>query len=432
MDIAKSLNILHRDIVKKLNPWLKRDEIIVILGARQVGKSSLLQYLQRALEKARKQTFFLDLEDIELRKSLLTARKVISYLKALGWNAKHRAFLFLDEIHYMENFPSILKYLHDHHPGLKSIVTGSSSLKLRSKMGDPLTGRKAVFTLFPLSFMEYLNFSGKRELHDAIGRISPRLVPEPLLSQVNAAYEEYVIFGGYPKVALTPAHEMKVSVLKEIQATYIDREIRSFVADEHLNRFGALIEFLAVQNGGLVKILEIAKEMGMARDTVSRYLTILEETFIIKMLKPFAPTRSKEITRMPKLYFTDVGFLNYTLKNFQALALHVNAGALIESTVYCSLCRNLRDTEEVRFWRTKSKDEIDFILRREKDIVPIEIKWSEHPQVPKSLRKFLKNLKSRSKTAYVLTKKHYAEEPVNGQIIKYVPAWAVEFALWQR
>jgi len=430
MDITKSSDILYREIVKKLNNWLDRDEIIVVLGARQVGKSSLLRYLQGNLDKEGKQTFFLDLEDIDLRKSLLTARQVLSYLEALGWNTKHPAFLFFDEIHYMQNFPSILKYLHDHQPGLKCIVTGSSSLKLKFKMGEPLTGRKAVFTLFPLSFMEYLNFSGKKELHDAIERTKQRPVPEPLFFQVNGAYEEYVIFGGYPKVALTPAHEMKVSVLKEIQATYIDKEIRSFVAEENLNRFGALVEFLAAQNGGLVRILEIAKEVGMARDTVSRYLTILEETFITKMLKPFASIRSKEITRMPKLYFTDTGFLNYTLKSFQALALHVNAGALIESVVYRSLLGNLRDTEEIRFWRTKSKDEIDFILRRENDIVPIEIKWSEHPQVPKSLRKFLKNLKSRSKTAYVLTKKHCAEEPGNGQIIKFLPAWAVEFALW--
>ncbi len=413
-----------------MQSWLDRDEIMVILGARQVGKTSLLRYLQAKLEQDGKQTFFLDLEDIDLRRSLTSARRMVSYLEAMGWMAKKRAYLFLDEIHHLAESSSILKYLHDHHARLKCIVTGSSSLKLKLKMGEPLTGRKVVFTLFPLSFAEYLRFSGKEELHDALGRTRHQTVPEPLLSQILAAYEEYVVFGGYPKVALCPSHKMKIAVLKEIQATYIDKEIRSFVADESLCRFGGLVEFLAAQNGGLVKILEIAKEVGLARDTVRRYIMILEETFIIKLIRPLVSSRAKEITHMPRLHFTDTGFLNYTLKNFQNLALHVNAGPLVESAVCAALLRNLRDVEELRFWRTKAKDEVDFILRRGNILVPIEVKWSEHPRAPASLRKFLKYFKGRARIAYVVTKKQYGEERSNGQVTTYVPAWAVDSTLW--
>ncbi|MDH5186923.1 MAG: AAA family ATPase, partial [candidate division WOR-3 bacterium] len=197
----KSDNFLYRDIVKKLESWLIRDEVMVILGARQVGKTSLLFYLKNNLEAEGKKTYFIDLEDIELRASIKSARNLISFLETLGWRKGEKTFVLLDEIHYIENITSILKYLHDHYPELKFIVTGSSSLRLKFKMAEPLTGRKVIFSLFPLSFREFLRFSGKEQLKDVLARTEGNPITEPFLSQVAAAYEEYMIYGGYPKVA---------------------------------------------------------------------------------------------------------------------------------------------------------------------------------------------------------------------------------------
>jgi len=429
MEVSKSLNFLYRDIIKKIDKWLERDEIIVILGARQVGKTSILRLLQTELKSAGKETYFIDLEDIEIRNALKTVRDVISYLNAMGWrkDGKETTYVFLDEIHYMENCTSILKYLHDHYPRLKFIVSGSSSLKLKFQMAEPLTGRKVVFILYPLSFLEYLEFTSRLELLRIIKQYKSKPIPEPFLSQINSAYEEYIIYGGYPKVALTPGYEMKVKVLKEIQTTYLEKEIRSLVAEESFVKFSTFVEFLATQNGGLLKSLEISKEVGIARNTVMRYLSILEETFIIKTLRPWAKSRAKEIIKMPRLFFLDTGFLNYTLKTFQNLSLRANSGSLIESGVYVSLLRCLGDTDELRYWRTKVGEEIDFLLRREDRIIPIEVKWSGSPKISNAFRKFIKE--NPVDKGYILTKNSYKVEKINNCQIRFLPAWAIPFDL---
>lgn len=427
MDRTNSSNFLYRDIVKKLEKWIERDEIIVILGARQVGKTSLLRLIQAHLESSGKKTYFIDLEDIEIRNALVSARDIVSYLTSLGWNKGERVFLFLDEIHYMENCASTLKYLHDHYPEIKCLVTGSSSLRLRFKMAEPLTGRKVVFTLYPLSFEEFLEFSGKHELSEIIKRKKSEPIPEPFFSQINEAYEGYIIFGGYPKVALTPSYEIKIQILKEIQTTYLEKEIRGLISEDSFNKFRTFIEFLATQNGGLFKILEASKELGITRTTIMRYLTILEETFIIKTLRPLAKTRSKEVIKMPKIYFMDTGFLNYTLKGFQDLSLRTNAGLLIESAAYTDLLRNLKEMEDLRYWRTKTGDEVDFILRKGTELIPIEIKWSEYPKITDGLRKFIKI--NRPYKSYLISKRTYSEDKINNCRIEILPPWAIKFHL---
>lgn len=428
MKPSKSTNLLPRQVVKKLKNWIDRDEIIVIYGARQVGKTSLLRLLQKDLDAQGKKTIFIDLEDIELRTALKTSRTLISYLEALGWIRGERLYVFLDEIHYMENAPSVLKYVHDHYPELKFIITGSSSLKLKFKMGEPLTGRKVVFVLYPLSFFEFLNFTGKTELMEVLSRFGPKPIPEPLLTQITAVYEDYVIYGGYPKVALTPSREMKIHVLKEIQTTYVEREIRSLVAEESYGKFRSLVEYLAAQNGGFVNVTEISKEVGIARDTVMRYLSILEETFIVARIKPWARNRQKEITRMPKLYFLDTGFLNYIIKNFGGLSLRANAGTLVESAILTTLLREMEYSEEVRFWRTKSKDEVDFILRRGREIIPIEVKWSERMKIPAGLRILMKD--GLTQKVFVVVKNFYSEEKIKSSVVTFLPPWAIAPGLW--
>lgn len=428
MDLTQSYNLLPRILVKKLQKWLERDEIIVVYGARQVGKTSLLRYLQKDLDARGLSTRFLDLEDIELRAALKTARDVTAYLEVEGWTRGKRLYVFLDEIHYLENAPSVLKYLHDHYPELKFIITGSSSLRLKFKLGEPLTGRKVVFVLYPLSFDEYLDFTGKTDLGEITKRLGARPIPEPALSQIAAAYEDYVIYGGYPKVALTRARDMKIQVLKEIQTTYVEREIRSLLADESYGKFSSLVEFMAAQNGGFVNVSEISKETGIARETVMRYISILEETFIVARTKPWARNRQKEITRMQKLHFLDSGFLNYITKNFNGLSLRSNAGMLVESAVLTALLRRVSEVEEVRFWRTKFKDEVDFVLRRGREIIPIEVKWSEHAKMPSGLRIFLKSGLARK--AFVVVKNFYAEDRINSNAVMFLPPWALAPALW--
>jgi len=425
MESAKSSNFLYREVVKKLKPFMERDEIIVVFGARQVGKTSLLRYLEERLREEGKRTYFIDLEDIELRESIKSAQGLIVHLKALGFKPKERSYIFLDEFHYMKNATSILKYLHDHYPELKFIVTGSSSLKLKFRMEESLTGRKAVFLLYPLSFQEFLTFSGREELKSVLERFQTRPLPEPFSSQLLKVYEEYILYGGYPKVALTPSYEMKQEILKEIQTTYVEKEIRSLIREENFSKFRSLVEFLGAQNGGLLKILEVSKEIGIPRDTVQRYITILEETFIIHRIRPWARSRQKEITRTPKVYFYDTGFLNFTLKDFRPLSLRQDAGRLVETSVCTAILRNLRPIEELNFFRTKSGNEVNFILRRGREVIPIEVKWGRPIKTPPPMRKYIE--REKPKRGYLICKDFKEEEKIGRCKVKPLLPWGIEY-----
>jgi predicted AAA+ superfamily ATPase len=249
-----------------------------------------------------------------------------------------------------------------------------------------------------------------------------------LNAQIRSAYDEYLIYGGYPKVALTKSYELKTHILKEIQTTYIEKEVRSLITEDNYKKFSSLVEFLAAQNGGLVNITEISKEVGIARDTVLRYVNILEQTYIIKTIRPWARNRQKELTRMPKSYFIDTGFLNYTLKNFGVMSRRPDAGMLVESAIFTTLLRELTEFEDVRFWRTKSKEEIDFLLKRNDKLIPIEVKWSERPKLPAGFRAFLKS--GAAPQAYVVMKNYYGEESIHGKNVKFLPPWALRTELW--
>ena len=413
-------NLLPRELLEEIEPFVDRDEIIVILGARQVGKTCLLQYIQKKLEGEGKSTFFIDLEDIELRGAIKSAQDLLSYLRALGYRGG-RAYLFIDEVHYMQNATSILKYLHDHHPELKFFITGSSSLKLRFKLGEPLTGRKIISILYPLSFREYLLFSENEEMVQALTTFRNRKMPEPFLTRISKTYEEYVIWGGYPKVAMTPSFDIKAEILKEIFTTYLEKEVRGLIREEMFERFSYFVRFLAAQNGNLLKILEVSKELGVQRSTVQRYLTILEETFMAKRLPPVAKSRQKELTRTPKFYFFDTGFINFLTKDFRPLRMHPNLGSLVETSVFTSLLRGLSPLEEVYFWRTKNGQEVDFIIHTKGDYVPVEVKWRDDLKVTTSLKNFVRSYNPTM--AVVLTKSMWQNKKHNSCKIQFLPAF---------
>lgn len=417
---AKIGNLFPRDLLQDIESFIGRDEIIVVLGARQVGKTSLLRYIQKKLEGEGKTTFFIDLEDIEIREALTSPHDLLSYLKARGYRGG-RAWVFLDEIHYLKNATSILKYLHDHFPELKFFVTGSSSLRLRFRLGEPLTGRKIIFNLYPLSFEEYLSFSGNEELREVLRTFKENEIPEPFRNRIYKAYEEYILWGGYPKLALTPSLDMKTALLKEIFTTYLEREVRGLVKENKFEHFSRFVRFLAAQNGNLLKVLEVSKELGIQRTTVQRYLSILEETFIARRLLPLVRNPQKELIRTPKLYFLDTGFVNFLTRDFRPLSLRPDLGFLVETCVFTSLLRRLSPLEEIYFWRSKRGEEVDFVIRREGEYIPVEVKGNNNLRVPTPLKNFLRNYNS--PLGVVVTKSVWKKEKMDSRKVLFLPAF---------
>jgi len=436
--VISAKNLFPRQILPALEKELKRDNILVIVGSRQVGKTSLLALLYKKLGK--KQKVYFDLEDIQLLSQFnnLEFSDFLAYLQEKkGISPNKKTFVFIDEIQYLEHPSSFLKYIFDHYKQIKLIVSGSSSLEIKKKFSDRLTGRKSLYVLYPLDFKEFLIFKNKTfQLRKKIN--FKKLLKSQTITmahqkslnwskaELEKIFEEFALLGGYPKTVLANDHEEKISILKEIQATYVRKDIKDLAEIENIKVYNNLIEILAAQSSNLLNIDELSNTLRANRKTIERYLFLLENTFITNLVKPFFTNKRKEITKMPKIFFKDVGLRNMLISNFNALEKRPDKGALIENLIYTELKKNLAPLEELYFWRTQTKTEVDFVIKGEKQsLLPIEVKYKKFKsiQIPRGLRSFI--LTYQPEKAFVITKDFLKQTRLKQTTIFFLPGFLI-------
>lgn len=427
------LNLIPRKIVPEIVKYLDEKGIIVLIGARQAGKTSILYLLMDELTKkgvAESIIHYFDLEDLTLLGIFNSGvKEFIAYLEAIGVDTEKRNYLFVDEIQYMNNPSNFLKILTDHHKNLKLIVSGSSTLEIRQKFKDSLTGRKIVFEVFPLDFYELLIFKKEETLAKALiesdlrsirlgGKIED-LPAKFFVEDLSRAFKEYLVFGGYPRVALEKEIEKKISYLTDIYNSYVKKDIKDIMRVDNVTAFNNLLKGLALQIGSLVNMTEICSMVKISRETLDRYLFLLENTFIIRMLPPFSRNPRKEISKMAKLYFVDTGLRNIIIRNLNHLEDRTDAGVLVENGVFTNMLKNLSDLEEIHFWRTLAKNEVDFINVKGNFNRPIEVKYSsfKSARVPLGIRSFQREYEAT--TGIVLTKDYFGTTDKT----VFVPVW---------
>ncbi len=362
--------LFKRQLIEKILPFIGEKEIIAVHGSRQVGKTSLLHYLMEHHLPALTvpgNIFYFDLEDFVLLDVCNKgADEALRYLKAKGADLSKRIFLLIDEVQYLADPAAFLKLFHDRYaPGVKLIVSGSSSFDIKRKFKDSLAGRIMDFELFTLDFREFLEFKGARFALAGADADAAVLELRPL-------YEEYVLFGGYPAIVLADAVEKKEAKLKQIVSAYVQKDIRDIAAIRNIAKFNGLLQMLAAQSGGLVSVVEIGGSLGLTRPTVEEYLFILESTYIVKTVRPFHKNMRSELTKMPKIYFEDTGMLNLLVNKTFSRSV---TGQLFEASVFGQLRRNMPATD-VYFWRLIKGREVDFILHfpARGETVPVEAK----------------------------------------------------------
>jgi predicted AAA+ superfamily ATPase len=242
--------IYKRKIVDTIIKYLELEEIIVLHGARQVGKTHILYWLKDYLAEQNKDVFYIDLEDSRNRRVLdLGVAEFIDLLREEGHapSQDKKTYVFIDEIQYLKSPSEFLKLTADHHKNIKLIVSGSSSFEIKSKFKDSLVGRTVNFEIFNLSFEEFLLF---RDYH-----YEPKLkATKKKIEELKLMYKEYVLFGGYPRIALTPSVEIKEKRLQQTIDTYISKDIRDLANIEDPDSFNRLLEILAAQSGQQVNI----------------------------------------------------------------------------------------------------------------------------------------------------------------------------------
>ena len=379
------MSIYKRTVIDEISRFLHTDDIIVIHGARQVGKTSILMFLQEELQSSGEATFYIDLEDSRFV-SLLNkgVEEFTSYLGEQGLSlpalraSGRKLFVMIDEIQYLENPSSFLKLIADHHRYLKVIVSGSSSFEIKSKFEDSLVGRTVNFEIYPLSFQEFLAF---REVP-----FEPaEKFTEKKTAELQRLYLEYALYGGYPKIVLTQAVDIKEKYLQQIIDTYVRKDIRDLAEIKDVNKFNRLLEILASQSGNLVNIAELSNTANLARATIERYLLILEQTYILRLVRPYSRNIRTELSKTPKVFFYDTGLMQMIwLKRLQKELL----GSVFETSIFAELVKR-HGPDKVFYWRTQDKKEIDFVVSRQDVFLPVEAKLQFPRSIPNTLVDFV-------------------------------------------
>ena len=373
--------IFRRAVVDEIERYLHTDDVIVLHGARQVGKTSILMYLQDQLAAQGQRTTYLDLEDSRLVAVLdRGVEEFLRYLQEEGADltaakAGGKLFVLIDEVQYLANPSSFMKLIADHHRYLKLIVSGSSSFEMKSKFRDSLVGRTVDFEIYPLSFRELLAF---RE----VPFTPSSTFTEKKTLELQALYVEYALYGGYPKIVLTPEVDMKERYLQQIIDTYVRKDIRDLAEIRDVTKFNRLLEALASQSGGLLNIAELSNTCALARPSVERYLFLLEQTYIIRLVRPFSRNLRSEISKMPKIYLCDTGLMQMLwLKRLQREVV----GSVFETSIYAELLKRY-GSQQVGYWRTADGREIDFVVRQPETTLLIEAKLTFPHGIPAALR----------------------------------------------
>lgn len=343
-----------RDVTLKAQKYLAEPEILLFIGARQSGKTTILKQIQSYLETKKQTTHFLNLEGPDYLKLLNESPK--NLLKIFPFDFKTKAYVFIDEVQYLDNPSNFLKYFYDEYGGrIKLLVSDSSAFYLDKKFKDSLAGRKKIFNVRTVSFREFLRFKNEEELSKKNFRTLTISEKEKILFY----YQEYIIYGGYPRVVLSPLEE-KRDILQEIAYSYIKKDIY----EAHIRQvevFYKLFKILAGGVGNLVNSSELASALNVSKTAIDNYLYVMQKSFHICLVKPFFRNVRKELTKMPKVYFYDLGLRNFFMNNFNTYREREDRGALLENVVFRQLIE-AHDEDEIRFWRTIAHNEVDFIV----------------------------------------------------------------------
>lgn len=414
--------VFKRSLEEEIKRYLGRKEIIGVRGARQTGKTTLLKMIEEEIPGDRR---FINLDLIENRRAL--DENPLDLVKRYK-NPGKKLTLFLDEIQRVIEAGEKLKIIYDELSDLKILISGSSSLELKTHVLPPLVGRLFLFELYTFSFQEFLltRDKGLARLHlekqkslksylAGEGMVEPPSFQEEFLKH----WKEYVIYGGYPEVVKGRDPEEKTLILRNIFNLYLEKDISSYYKIEDAARFQDLLKILSFNIGQLLTISSTASDLKTVHRQVESYLSILEHTYIIRLLKPYHQNLRTELRKSPKPYFLDLGLRNSAIDNFSSFDSRSDAGALAENFVFRELTTDFRDWK-LNYWRTAGKAEVDFLLKKAGEIVPVEVKLGRG-KLGKSFHSFL-NAYTPQK-AVIASLHEFRKETIRDTTVHWVPLY---------
>lgn len=378
--------MIKRELLSELIEHLDQKEISLIVGPRQAGKTTLMNLLREVVTKNGKKSLYLNL-DIEADKQYFVSQEQL--LRKIRLDVGDTGYLFIDEIQRKENAGLFLKGFFDMNLSYKWIVSGSGSVELKEKIHESLAGRKRIFTLSTLSWTEFVNYKTKYQYEDRLLEFFSLEV-----EKTQALLEEYLSFGGYPRVVLEERVEEKRKIIAELYQSYLIKDIVELLGIQKSNSFTALVRIMASQIGKMVNINELSSTLGIHKTTINQYLWYMEQTFFVDKVTPYYKNIRKEITKAPIYYFSDMGMRNYALGIFGTPIPISDPGFLFQNFVFPILKYLTRSSSsQIHYWRTMNKAEVDFVIDKVTDTIPIEVKYQHlaKPNLARSFQSFITN-----------------------------------------
>jgi len=411
--------MIKRTLFDGLKSHIAKKEISFIVGPRQAGKTTLMNLLKDYLQQKGEQTLFLNL-DIEADKQFFTTqeRLVKKIELELG---RHKGFVFIDEIQRKEDAGIYLKGIYDMNLPYKFIVSGSGSVELKERIHESLSGRKRIFELGTLSFVEFVDFKTQYKYES---RLDDFFTIEK--ERTNELLIEYLNFGGYPRVVLEETRDEKYKTINEIYQSYLERDISHLLQVKKTDAFSNLVKLVASQIGRIVNFSEFSSTLGLSTTTLKEYLWFLEKTFIILKVTPYFKNVRKELTKSPVLYFYDIGMRNFALGLFGNIADGSELGFIFQNYVLNVIRSIYQDTAaKIHFWRTKDKAEVDFVVNVGHELIPIEAKYKQftQPEITRSLRSFIANYNPRR--AFIVNLGLEKTININKTTVYFVPFYSL-------
>jgi uncharacterized protein len=324
-------------------------KVTIIFGPRRVGKTTLIKkYLE-----TEKNYLFVTGEDIFVR-DFLSSNSIEKLKEFIG----EKTLLVIDEAQYIPTIGLNLKLIVDHIPNVQVIATGSSTFDLHRQIGEPLTGRKNVIKMFPLSQMELSHIEDS--------------------AQTKAHLETRMIYGSYPEVVTLPSDASRQAYLQELASAYLLKDILAFEGVQKSKKLIDLLILLAFQIGKEVSHSELSTQLGISKATVDKYLDLLEQVFVVVNVRGFSRNLRKEITKTSRYYFYDNGMRNTLINNFNVLGRRSDIGDLWENYLVIERLKKQayqRLWSHNFFWRTYDQKEIDWVEEREGSLFGYEFKW---------------------------------------------------------
>jgi uncharacterized protein len=339
---------LSKNIIRKLQP----NKVVIVFGARRVGKTVLVKEI---LSKINEPVLSLNGEDINVHDKLAN-RSIENYKQILG----SYKLLYIDEAQKIPEIGLKLKLMIDGIDDLKIIISGSSSFDIHKDAGEPLTGRKYSFNLFALSENEFNQVENNITKFDKV--------------------RERMVLGNYPELIHIQDREDKIDYLNEMVSSYLLKDILIFENIKNSQKIFNLLRLIAFQIGGEVSLQELGKQLGISKNTVEKYLDLLSKVFILHKVEGFSRNLRKEITKNSRWYFLDNGIRNAVIANFNPIQSRNDIGALWENYM---ISERLKYQEynglssNNYFWRTYDQQEIDWVEERDGSIFGYELKWKE-------------------------------------------------------